>query len=849
MKSVSDRNHSPLGGAVAEIAHAPSLSPPPQPGVAHQDPEWKDLVYETAPLACLNFDTLGRIVDFNLAASHLLDINATRDFHRPLADFCIPRHHRRLLNHIRRSLTSLSPVVTRIQLRSRTDSTPPPEVEMSTRPASEALCYRTRLLPISGTIPAHWPGSDAKFRALVENSNEVVCIGAPDGTIFYTTPSVQRVLGYEPASWFGRNAFEIMHPDDAGPARAALRQLAAAPTGTVIKIVTRVRHADGSLKWVEGILTNLIGQPAIGGVVCNYRDITESRRSEEALRSSEQRYRLLAESLPELISIRDSAGHIEYCNSRWREYRGVDCDGPVVVDWKEGIPPEDCAALTPPPWENGVATPWEAECRIRRASDGAYRWHLVRVIPLQDPPGSPYRWLAIASDIHERKQAEQERERLLHQIEGERSELALQYAIVRVLAWAPSLAVAAPHLLEAFCAQLGWQAGALWSVSARGRKSPTLNLVHIRQRPTLTPAALLRQIKPAPLRKGQSLAGRVWSEKKPASIAALSTRRGAPYHRAAATLGLRHAFAFPIMLTGEVRGVIELFTRDSFIPGGRLLDIVSAVGIQIGQFIERTQALEHLRLSQEALIHANNALEHRVRERTAELHEANRELSAEIVERNRLEREIIRISEREQRRIGQDLHDGLCQELAAIAFMTGAVATRMGRNSAPETGRIRDVSLLLNESIVRCRDIARGLHPVEMDADGLMVALNDLAVRTKQTVHCTFRCQEPISMPESDMALNLYRIAQEAVNNAVKYSRATRIAITLGRDGADLRLSVSDNGRGIRARSTRPGRRRTGGGMGLHIMHYRARTMGATLRIRDRRPHGTEVLCLFPCKR
>ncbi|HEX4085264.1 MAG TPA: ATP-binding protein, partial [Chthoniobacteraceae bacterium] len=200
------------------------------------------------------------------------------------------------------------------------------------------------------------------------------------------------------------------------------------------------------------------------------------------------------------------------------------------------------------------------------------------------------------------------------------------------------------------------------------------------------------------------------------------------------------------------------------------------------------------------------------------------------------------------RRIGQDLHDGLCQELAAIAFMTRAQANRLARGNSPETPRLNQLSQLLNDSITRCRDIARGLHPVEMDADGLMVALQDLAVRTDQTIACAFRCEEPILMPESDMALNLYRIAQEAVNNAIKYSRAHKITIALGRDGNTVRLSISDDGRGIPSprRSSSPLRKR--GGMGLHIMRYRARTMGATLQIHDRAPHGTEVVCVLPRK-
>ena len=260
---------------------------------------------------------------------------------------------------------------------------------------------------------------------------------------------------------------------------------------------------------------------------------------------------------------------------------------------------------------------------------------------------------------------------------------------------------------------------------------------------------------------------------------------------------------------------------------------------------ESRDLARRLHQSEKALIQANNALEQRVRERTAELHEANRELSAEIRERTRLEREIIRIAEREQRRIGQELHDGLCQELTAIAFMTRALGTRLGKlGVSEETERVNHLAQLLNDSISRCRDIARGLHPVEMDADGLMVALRELAERTHPSVACAFRCEKPILMPESDIALNLYRITQEAVNNAAKHSGATRITISLDRGISGVRLSISDDGCGIPGGSGRRILKR--GGMGLHIMRYRARSMGATLRITDLQPRGTEVLCLLP---
>ena len=808
-----------------------------------QRPE--DLVYERAPLAYLNFDPQGRILDFNATAARLLEASRGKDRLRPLADFVNPRHRQRILGHIRRSQGARSPVTARLLLRAGV------EVDVTTKPAAEAQPYRTLMLPVpapgQSAVPVIWPGDDAKFRALVENSNEVICIGAPDGTIFYTTPAVQRVLGYEQAWWIGRNAFEVMPPDQARLAGVAIRELAKTPTGTVVRMVAQVRHVDGSWKWLEAVLTNLIGQPAIGGIVCNYRDITDSFRTDEALRASEQRYRLLSESLPQMICVRDETGKVLFCNSHWCEYRGTTREEAPKVAWTSGIPAEDIASLTPPPWVTGSASSWEGECRIRRSGDGEYRWHVVRIMPLPPETGSRARWIAIASDIHERKQAEQEREKLLHQLEGERTEVAVQTAVVGVLAESATRADAAPRLLETFCEHLGWQAGALWTIGADHSERRMLTLTHLHQQRGLPRATRLQKNGFAPLRKGQGLAGRAWEQKKPLAAASrLSPDRGVAHYRAVAGLGMRSALAFPILLAGEVHGVVELFRPETAPVGDRMLNIVRSVGIQMGLFIERTQALQRLRQSEEALIGANNALERRVRERTAELHEANHELSAEIVERTRLEREIIRISEREQRRIGQDLHDGVCQELAAIAFMTRALSTRVIKSGAAEPERINEVAHLLNDSISRCRDIARGLHPVEMDADGLMVALKDLAERSGQTIACTFACKQPILMPESDMALNLYRIAQEAVNNAVKYSHATHIIISLERDDGAVRLCIADDGRGI---PPKPGSRRShkrGGGMGLHIMRYRARTMGATLRVNARHPHGTEVVCTLP---
>jgi PAS domain S-box-containing protein len=810
-------------------------------GIARQESHWKDIVYASAPLACLNFDQQGRIVDLNVAAARMLGSGSGGEPGRPLADYVSRRHWPRLTRHIQQSEGAKSAVVTRVQLRGKEGDVE--EVEMSTCPADDAICYRTQLHRVAPGSVQEWPSGDAKFRALVENGDEVVCVGAPDGTIFYTSPSVKRVLGYEVASWFGRNAFEIMHPEDAEAAKAGLRALASTPTGTITQMVSRVRHADGTWRWAAATLTNLIGEPDVGGIVCNYRDVTEARHTEETLRSSEQRYRLVAESLPNLICVRDVRGRLLYCNSHWCQYRGVTITDAQKLEWTAGIPKEDFANLTPPPWVTGEEGPWDGECRIRRA-DGEFRWHVVRIIPLAEVPGSAARWLAFATDIHARKQIEQERERLLAQIERESSDLAVQHATLRVLANGQSIEGVAPQLIGGYCTQLGWSAGALWhSQASEGGR--TMKLLYAGSYGGAKSFSL-KGAAHITCRIGQGLPGRAWAQRKVVWMQGLSTARGPAHHRAAAAKGMHQAIAFPIVLAGEVRGVIEFFRHQPQKPEQRLIEVLMAAGIQVGLFVQRTDALDRLRRSEEALIQVNNALEHRVRERTAELHEANRDLSSEIAERARLEGEIIRISEREKRRIGQDLHDGVCQELAALAFMIGALGTRMERNGIGESDRVKQVALLLNESIGQVRDIARGLHPVEMDAEGLMVALKDLANQTSETIPCAFKCAQPVEMPESDTALNLYRIAQEAVTNAVKHSGAKRITIALERTSEGVKLSVSDNGSGLP--SGRGGRTRIGIGMGLNIMRYRARSAGAALKLENRKPHGTKILCVLPRK-
>lgn len=240
--------------------------------------------------------------------------------------------------------------------------------------------------------------------------------------------------------------------------------------------------------------------------------------------------------------------------------------------------------------------------------------------------------------------------------------------------------------------------------------------------------------------------------------------------------------------------------------------------------------------------HVDNAdvlLETRVHERTSALSRANEKLRKEIAARHRLEREILEISEREQQRIGRDLHDDLGQRLVGISYMSHLLANALAASGAPEAQQAAKITALLNNALGLTRSLARGLHPVSLQSGGLMAALADLAERTAEMFQVDCRFTGPTAEPRlsDSAATHLYRIAQEAVTNAVNHGKADVIRIELNAELDRTVLSVSDNGTGLPKLS--PRRK----GMGLRIMNYRADVIGGTLSFAASAKGGTTVTC------
>ena len=214
----------------------------------------------------------------------------------------------------------------------------------------------------------------------------------------------------------------------------------------------------------------------------------------------------------------------------------------------------------------------------------------------------------------------------------------------------------------------------------------------------------------------------------------------------------------------------------------------------------------------------------------------------DISERKRLEKTILEISERERRRIGQDLHDGLGQHLTGVAFMGKVLEDRLSESSAPEAAEAAKIVKLVNESIKMTRDLARGLLPVAAEAHGLMSALEHWAGEISELFHvaCRFECFDAVFVHAEAIADHLYRLAQEAVTNAIKHGHPRNIAIGLAVVKGGGVLTIRDDGCGFEVGP------RSQSGLGLRIMNYRAKMISGSLSVQSSPGGGTVVRCLFP---
>lgn len=215
----------------------------------------------------------------------------------------------------------------------------------------------------------------------------------------------------------------------------------------------------------------------------------------------------------------------------------------------------------------------------------------------------------------------------------------------------------------------------------------------------------------------------------------------------------------------------------------------------------------------------------------------------DVTDRETLEKEVVESSNRVQMRIGQDIHDGLGQHLTGISFLSRALEKNLAQKNLPEAAEAAEISRLVLDALAQTRNLARGLFPVEIECKELVHALNELGTTTEQlfNISCVVECTEGLVVHGQAACTHLFRLAQEAINNAVKHGQAHRVIIRLRREVDEDRatLTIADDGIGMPPE----GGRKTG--LGLRIMNYRAQKAGGTLDIQPGLAGGTVVTCSF----
>ena len=271
-------------------------------------------------------------------------------------------------------------------------------------------------------------------------------------------------------------------------------------------------------------------------------------------------------------------------------------------------------------------------------------------------------------------------------------------------------------------------------------------------------------------------------------------------------------------------------------------DKLARLGPAVTRELREAEVRRERRRAEEALRRIYAELEQRVEQRTAELKTANTRLHAAIAERRRLEFELLEITEKERRRIGLDLHDDLGQQLAGLAFMTKGLELKLAKRHAREAPSAAKIHSLVQQAINHARGLARDLATLDLKGDDLPAALDGLARHAAETfsISCQFKAEGTLPVLESNTASQLYKIAQEAVTNAIKHAKAKSVCISLANGSDALTLTIHNDGLpfpNLKAHST---------GMGLRIMNYRANLIRGALDIKGDGPRGTRVICSVP---
>jgi PAS domain S-box-containing protein len=319
----------------------------------------------------------------------------------------------------------------------------------------------------------------------------------------------------------------------------------------------------------------------------------ERRQAEEALRASEEKYHSLADLIPGIVWSARADGWIDYANHFWFKFTGLTMEETQGSGWAVALHPEDLPRVSQL-WGEALRTgePIEVEYRVRRAADGVYRWFLAQAKPMRDRDGRLVKWFGMLTEIEDQKQGEQA--------------LARQNALVRLLHQVTVAAYEAATVEEALqagidqvCQYTGWPVGHVYIVGRAGADVMTPTTIWHLDRPEEF-ESFVRVTEATPLAVGAGLPGRVLADKEPHWIMDVTRDDNFPRAKAAANLGVKGAFGFPVLTATGVAAVLEFFTSEPKEPDEVLLRAMAQIGLQLGQVFERKRAEAELQAARDA---------------------------------------------------------------------------------------------------------------------------------------------------------------------------------------------------------------------------------------------------------
>jgi PAS domain S-box-containing protein len=625
--------------------------------------------------------------------------------------------------------------------------------------------------------------SGLRFRELVEALPAAIYMTDADGRVTFFNQAAAQLCGCVPElgqdEWCG--SWRLYSPDGTPLPHSG------SSIAVVLKKNRQVSGTEVVAERPDGTRVPLIAYQiplhddsgSLIGAVNMLVDISERKRAELSLRESEERFRQVVENIDEVFWMSDlEKNRILFISSGYEKIWDETRESLYSSPrkWIEAIHPEDRERVFRAALLKQRTGDYDEEYRIIR-SDGTLRWIHDRAFPVRNADGTVDRIAGIAEDITERKKAE-EALKLRSSQQGALADLGRRALERGNLDQLLDYAVALiPRILGIeFCSVFELLPG--------------------------SEALLLR-------------AGAGWKK-------GLVTRE-----TVSAKSDSQEGFT---LLSGAPVIIEDLRTETRFRPSTLMRDhgVVSGMNVII-----------HARGRPYGVLSAHTSERQKFSGVDVDFLQSAANVLAAAIESRRLEEELLCTVEREQQRIGQDIHDGLCHQLAGIGFSIGLIARDL-----PDTlnakSKLTDVVGNIRGAILEAQMLARGLSPVQLESDGLMSALQELVSSIERLfkISCRFDCEQPVLVEDNAVATHVYRIAQGAIHNAIKHGHATHVTLTLAGSGEHT-LTISDDGLGLSAEFS------SSKGMGVHIMKYRAGMIGGRLSIAPGQPSGTKVICTW----